>query len=109
MEILTHKNILNNICLQKKELYIHIKDIGFAFLLDNKMKHNLINPDFLNFFKEEYPATEEEYQANQMAVEKLMRESEDAFPILPEPLKLYHFKGVYREVGYKVVKCSDNP
>ena len=50
MEILTHKNILNNICLQKKELYIHIKDIGFAFLLDNKMKHNLINPDFLNFF-----------------------------------------------------------
>ena len=38
MEILTHKNILNNICLQKKELYIHIKDIGFAFLLDNKMK-----------------------------------------------------------------------
>ncbi len=108
MEILTHKNILNNICLQKKELYIHIKDIGFAFLLDNKMKHNLINPDFLNFFKEEYPATEEEYQANQMAVEKLMRESEDAFPILPEPLKLYHFKGVYREVGCKVVKCSDN-
>ena len=72
------------------------------------MKHNLINPDFLKFFKEEYPAIEEEYQANQMAVEKLMRESEDAFPILPEPLKLYHFKGVYREVGCKVVKCSDN-
>lgn len=67
-----------------------------------------MNPDFLDFFKEEYPATEEEYQANQMAVEKLMRESEVAFSILPEPLKIYLFKGVYEEVGYKVVKCSDN-
>lgn len=92
----------------KRSLFIRIKGIGFAFLLDNKMKHNLINPDFLNFFKEEYPATEEEYQANQMAVEKLMKESKEVFPVLPEPLKAYYFKGVYRKVGYKVVKCSDN-
>lgn len=89
-------------------IFIQIRGLGFTFLLDNKMKHNLISPDFLNFFKEKYPATKEEYQANQMAVEKLMRESEDTFPILPEHLKNYHFKGVYREVGYKVVKCSDN-
>lgn len=89
-------------------IYFEIRGLGFTFLLDKRMKHNLINPVFLNFFKEEYPATEEEYQANQMAVKKLMRESEDAFPILPEHLKTYHFKGVYREVGYKVVKCSDN-
>lgn len=89
-------------------IFIQIRGLGFTFLLDNKMKHNLINPDFLHFFKEEYPATKEEYQANQMAVKKLMRESEDAFPILPEHLKIYHFKGVYREVGHKVIKCSDN-
>lgn len=43
-----------------------------------------------------------------MAINKLMRESEDAFPILPKHLKTYHFKDVYEEVGYKVVKCSDN-
>jgi len=92
----------------KSEILIQIKGIGFTFLLDKKMKHNLINPTFLSFFKEEYPATEEKYQANQIAVKKLMRESEDAFPILPEHLKTYHFKGVYREVGYKMVKCSDN-
>lgn len=83
------------------EVFIQVKGLGFTFLLDNKMKHNLINPDFLKFFKEEYPAIEEEYQANQMAVEKLMRESEDAFPILPEPLKLYHSK-VY--IGKWVVR-----
>lgn len=90
------------------EIFIQVKGLGFTFCFDNKMKHNLINSDFLNFFKEKYPATEEEYQANQVAINKLMRESEDAFPILPDSLKIYHFKGVYRKVGHKVVKCSDN-
>lgn len=89
------------------EVFIQLRRIGFTFLLDKSMKHNLMNPCFLNFFKEEYPATDEEYQANQIAVEKLMKESEEAFPILPENLKAYHFKDVYNEVGYGVVRCSD--
>ena len=89
-------------------IFIQVRGLGFTFLLDNKMKHNLINPDFLSFFKEKYPPTEEEYQANQMAVEKIMRESGDAFPILPENLKQYFFKDVYKKAGCKVVRCSDN-
>lgn len=28
------------------EVFIQVKGLGFTFLLDNKMKHNLINPDF---------------------------------------------------------------
>ena len=32
------------------EIFIHIKGIGFTFLLDKKMKHNLIGPAFLAFF-----------------------------------------------------------
>lgn len=90
------------------EVFIQLRRIGFTFLLDKRMKHNLMNPCFLNFFKEEYPATDEEYQANQIAVEKLMKESEEAFPILPEHLKFYFFKDVYKEVGYGVVRCSDD-
>ena len=84
------------------EVFIQVKGLGFTFLLDNKMKHNLINPDFLKFFKEEYPAIEEEYQANQMAVEKLMRESEDAFPILPEPLNVKNGADCYSKIGHAV-------
>ena len=91
-----------------KQLCVQVKELSFTLLLDKKFKYSLISPIFLGLFKEKYPITDEEYLNNQMAVKKLMRESEDAFPILPEPLKLYHFKGVYREVGYKVVKCSDN-
>ncbi|WP_373136307.1 hypothetical protein [Bacteroides sp. HPS0048] len=89
-------------------IYVEIKGLGFTFLLDKRMKHNLINPVFLNFFKEEYPVTEEEYQANQIAVEKLMKESKEVFPVLPEHLKAYYFRDVYKEVDYGVVRCSDN-
>ncbi len=91
-----------------KQLCVQVKELSFTLLLDKKFKYSLISPIFLGLFKEKYPITDEEYLNNQMAVKKLMRESEDAFPILPEHLKTYHFKGVYREVGYKVVKCSDN-
>lgn len=52
-------------------IFIQIRGLGFTFLLDNKMKYNLVSPDFLNFFKEKYPATKEECQANQMAVKEL--------------------------------------
>ena len=92
----------------KQELFIQVKDIGFTFFLDKRMKHNLIIPTFLSFFKEEYPPTEEEYKANQTAAEKLMKESKEAFPILPEHLKQYFFKDVYKKAGCKVVRCSDN-
>lgn len=90
------------------EISIQVKNMGFTFHFDKRMKHNLICPDFLAFFKEEYPPTEEEYQANQLAVEKLVKESKEAFPILPGHLKYYHFKGVLKRVGYGVVRCSDN-
>lgn len=93
---------------RNNEIFIQVKGIGFTFLIDKKIKYSMISPTFLNFFKEKYPPTEEEYQANQMAVEKIMRESKDAFPILPENLKQYFFKDVYKITGCKVVRCSNN-
>lgn len=91
----------------KDDLYIEVNSFGFVLLLDKNKKYNLMHPEFLNFFKEDYPLTEEDYQANQEAVEKLLRENKEAFPVLPDHLKQYFFKGVYRDVGSKVVRCSD--
>lgn len=88
-------------------ILINISNLHFTFLLNSKIKHNLISPFFLSFFKEKYPPTEEGYQANQMAVEKIIRESGEAFPIFPENLKHYFFKDVYKKAGCKVVKCSN--
>lgn len=35
---------------EKDEIFIQAKGIGFTFLLDKRMKHNLISPAFLAFF-----------------------------------------------------------
>ena len=32
------------------EIFIQVKGIGFAFLLNKKLKHNLVSPAFLAFF-----------------------------------------------------------
>ena len=33
------------------EIFIQISGVGFEFLVDKRMKHNLINPALLAFFK----------------------------------------------------------
>ena len=96
---------MNNI--KMKKIFIQIKGAGFTFLLDSRLKYSLVNPTLLNLFKEGYPPTEEEYQANMKAVEEFMRQNPTTF-ILPNHLKLYLFKDVYKEVGNKVVRCNDN-
>ena len=37
----------------------------------------------MSFFKEDYPTSEDEYLDNQRAVETIVRNSEEAFPVLP--------------------------
>lgn len=90
------------------ELFITVKNIGFTIFHDMARVQHLINPAFLSFFHEDYPPTEEEYNANQNAVEEFMKNSKNAFPVLPPPLKMYYFKGVYTITGHGVAKCSDN-
>lgn len=90
------------------ELYITIRRIGFTILHDQAREQNLISPALLSFFHEDYPPTEEEYNANQKAVEEFLKTCKDAFPVLPPPLKIYHFKGVYTIIGHGVAKCNDN-
>ena len=35
----------------KAKILIQVKDVGFTFILDKRMKQNLISPTFLAFFK----------------------------------------------------------
>lgn len=90
------------------ELFITIRRIGITVWQDKTREQNLISPALLSFFHEDYPPTEEEYNANQKAVEEFLKTCKDAFPILPPPLKMYHFKGVYTITGHGAAKCSDN-
>lgn len=106
MEILTHKNILNNICLQKKELYIHIKNIGFTFLLGKRRKHNLISPIFLTFFK----IGKQEYLLlnNNIGEVSTKPENNSYLPFLPAYINSISLEDTFHYVGKKVVWCSDN-
>ena len=89
------------------ELFITVKGIGFTIFQDRTRKHNLISPAFLSFFKEDYPTSEDEYLTNQRAVETIVRNSEEAFPVLPPHLKIYCFKDVFKVVGHGIARCSD--
>lgn len=90
------------------ELFITVKGIGFTIFQDRTRKHNLISPAFLSFFREDYPPSEEEYLDNQRAVETIVRNSKEAFPVLPPHLKRYCFKDVFNVVGHGITRCSDN-
>ena len=37
--------------METNNIYVHVKGLGFTFLLDKRMKYNLISPIFLAFFK----------------------------------------------------------
>lgn len=88
------------------ELFITVKGIGFTIFQDRTREHNLISPAFLSFFR--YPPSKKEYLDNQRAVEAIVRNSKEAFPVLPPHLKMYCFKSVFKVVGHGITRCSDN-
>ena len=89
------------------ELFITVNGIGFKIFQDMTRTHNLISPAFLSFFREEYPSSEDDYQANQRTVETIIRNSKDAFPILPPHLNFFFFKDVFKVIGHGVTRGSD--
>ena len=92
---------------EKDEIFIQIKSIGFTFLLDKKMKHNLISPAFLAFFN---------LRKRQMCSlpKNNMREvnTKPAYnhlqPFLPEYVDSISTNDVFHYVGKKVGRCKDN-
>lgn len=85
---------------------IQVNGIGFVFLLDTSIKYNLLDPCFVEFFYEEYPTSEEEYETNQKKVEEFYRQNPPFTP-LHDNLKHFFFKGVYEKVGEKRIRCKD--
>lgn len=86
--------------------FIQVKGIGFTFLFDNKMKHNLINPTFLAFFKVE----KQMYSLLDNNIEKLNTKAvyNNSLPFLPAYVDCISFEDTFHYVGKKVIKCRDN-
>ena len=103
--------------INKTEIFVKIKGIGFTFLLDKKVKFNLISPAFMSFFnigkREMYSFSDnnvEEVNTNSVYNERNFFSAlyNDALPFLPDYVNTINFNSIFNYVGKKVTKCSDN-
>lgn len=89
------------------EIFIQTKGIGFTFLLDKRMKHNLISPAFLSFFNlgerqmYSFPIDNIREVNTKPAYDNLQ-------PFLPEYADSINFNNVFHYVGKKAGRCKDN-
>lgn len=92
---------------EKDDIFIQVKGIGFTFLLDKRMEHDLVSPAFLAFFN---------FGKRQMysLLDNNIREvnTKPAYnnlqPFLPEYVDSINTNDVCHYVGKKVGKCKDN-
>lgn len=89
------------------EIFIQIKGIGFTFLLDKRIKHNLISPTFLAFFnlggRQMYSLPE-----NNIGKVNTKPAYDNLKPFLPEYVDSISTNDVFHYVGKKVGRCKDN-
>lgn len=90
----------------KKYLLIQIKGISFTFLLDKRMKHNVINPIFLAFFK--IDKQRDSLLNNDIGEVNVKPKYNNSFPFLPSYVDSISLEDVFHYVGKKIVWCSDN-
>lgn len=92
---------------EKNEIFIQVKGIGFTFLLDKRMKHNLISPAFLAFFNLEerqmYSLPE-----NNIGEVNTNPVYDNLQPFLPDYVDSISTNDVFHCVGKKVGRCKDN-
>lgn len=93
--------------IDKTVIFVKIKGMGFTFLLNKKVKCNLISPVLMSFFNIK------EKQQYSFPVDNLIEVNtksvyNDNLPFLPEHLKTINFDGVFHYIGKRVTRCSDN-
>lgn len=89
------------------EIFIQTQSIGFTFLLDKKMKYNLISPAFLDFFnfeqKQMYSLPD-----NNIRDVNTKPAYDNLQPFLSEYVDSISTNDVFHYVGKKVGRCKDN-
>ena len=90
----------------KAKILIQVKDVRFTFLLDKRMKHNLISPTFLAFFK--IDKQRDSLLNNGIEAVSTKPEYNNSLPFLPAYVDSISLEDTFHYVGKKVVWCSDN-
>lgn len=88
------------------EIFIQISGVGFEFLVDKRMKHNLINPALLAFFK---PYKNKKYSpSNNIREVNTKPEYNNIDPFHLDYINSIITKDVIHYVGKKLGRCRDN-
>ena len=89
------------------KIFIRINGIGFTFLLDEKVKCNLISPAFLAFFNLE---GNQKYSLLKYNIGEVNTKPvyDNLQPFLSEYVNSISTNDVFHYVGKKVGKCKDN-
>ena len=92
---------------EKNEIFIQVKGIGFTFLIDKRMKHNLISPAFLAFFN---LGVRQMYSLPKNNIKEVNTKPayDNLQPFLPEYVDSISSNDVFHYVGKKVGRCKDN-
>lgn len=88
--------------MKMNEIFIQVKGIGFTFLLDKRMKHNLISPAFLAFFNLG------EKQMYSLSENNIRKVNTSLICDLYSPEYSISTNDVFYYVGRKVGRCKDN-
>lgn len=93
--------------IQNNKMFIHVKGVGFTFLLDKRMKHNLISPAFLAFFNFEQ---KQMYSLSDNNIREVNTKPnyDNLQPFLSEYVDSISTNDVFHYVGKKVGRCKDN-
>lgn len=92
--------------MKANELFIQVKGIGFAALIDKRIKHNLISPALLTFFNLG------ERRMYSLPVSNIGEVNtrpvyDNLQPFLPEYVDSISTNDVFHYVGKKVGRCKD--
>ncbi len=89
---------------EKNEIFIQIKGIGFTFLLDKRIEHNLVSPALLSFFSLGKRRMHSLPENNIREVNT----NDNAFPFLPVYMNSISTNDVFHYVGRETGRCKDN-
>ena len=92
--------------METNNIYVHVRGLGFTFLLDKRMKHNLISPTFLAFFK--IDKQRDSLLNNDIGEVNIKPKYNSSLPFLPSYVNSISLEDTFHYVGKKVVWCSDN-
>lgn len=84
------------------KIFIQVKGIGASFLVDTSYRYNLLAPCFVDFFREEYPPSQERIESHEK-LNLIFPTSEKHTQTHP-----YLFTDVFkRKEGVGKIKCKD--